>query len=248
MCLFILDWASQGVWPHNLILLAETGLWPSANFSTLFRSEQSTTSPQWDLNVPQIIQNVKVGVTGSAKVIHTSLPKGFLNVEKCIFWGLKRNMKICKTKTLKLYKYCKHDQASVMCTGWMDGWIDWVTSLLVNKQTNACVFPCGSKEKNRRAGICSCYLFEEIYFAVKSYEVEQILSRESIIGVKCSFNPTRKLHLFKKKHVSLKCPLYSRSHFVELTFLSLCLSYKRWWLPMSPKMTATPKRKGFSVQ
>lgn len=33
MWLFVLDWASPGVWPHNLILLAQTSLQPSATLA-----------------------------------------------------------------------------------------------------------------------------------------------------------------------------------------------------------------------
>lgn len=43
MWLFVLDWASLGVWPHNLILLAQTSLQPSAT-SALY-SGQNRAQP-----------------------------------------------------------------------------------------------------------------------------------------------------------------------------------------------------------
>lgn len=124
MWLFVLDWASLGVWPHNLILLAQTSLQPSATLALLFRSAQNTTSPRWDLNVPPIIQNVKQGVAPSPKINHTNLPKGIPVVGKCILTVLKFNSLAARIAWRSLWlklsnnlplNTVEHGQAPALC-------------------------------------------------------------------------------------------------------------------------------------
>lgn len=138
--LFVLDWPSPGVWPHNLILLAQTSLQNLCNFSTLFRSKQSTVFPQWDLTVPQIIQNVKQDHNiPVAKMTHT-------NIRICAYMlrllDLKRlgnNVNIIKSET-QVILFRKPQN----CKLWPGTWLvnAWTYSNWITRQFFKCSHRC----------------------------------------------------------------------------------------------------------